>query len=85
MLFDTDVIIVFLRGDVVAKKTLNSLTSEISSKGVELIEKYALSHGLRIPNALIAATCICNDVELVTRNLRHYQYISGLKIRPLEG
>jgi predicted nucleic acid-binding protein len=57
-----------------------NIQSEVSSKAVELVAKYALSHKLAIPDALIAATSICNNLPLYTLNLKDFIYIDGLKL-----
>lgn len=45
-----------------------------------LIEIYALSHRLAVPDGFIAATSIVNDVELYTLNKKDFRYIEGLKL-----
>jgi hypothetical protein len=57
-----------------------SLTEEISIQAMELIQTYALSHGLRIPDALIAATAISNHVALLSKNQRDYRFIANLNL-----
>jgi tRNA(fMet)-specific endonuclease VapC len=51
------------------RKDLNKVTvlpieTSISTLAVELIEKYALSHKLSLPDALIATTSIIHNIEL---------------------
>jgi len=60
-------------------KTLH-LNHDISQKSIELIVKYAKSHNLEIPDALIAATALSFDYELFTYNLRDFKYIEGLRL-----
>ncbi len=45
-----------------------------------LIKKYAKSHSLDIPDALIAATAIVNNFKLFTYNLKDFKYIEDLHI-----
>lgn len=52
----------------------------ISNKFLDLIETYGLSHKLSLPDALIAATALVNNVELYTLNLKDFQYIQDLII-----
>lgn len=47
---------------------------------LELLNKYALSHKLAVPDGFIAATAIANDIELYTLNLKDYRFIDGLKL-----
>jgi len=53
----------------------------VSTVALELMESFFLSHGLLIPDALIAATARENGLVLFTRNVRHYQMIGGLQAR----
>ena len=47
------------------------------------MDSYFLSHGLLIPDALIAATALEQGLALYTKNLRHFQVIASLTlIRP---
>jgi predicted nucleic acid-binding protein len=45
---------------------------EIGKLAGELMRKYARSHGLEVPDALIAATAIQYRAALWTRNRKHY-------------
>ena len=67
------------------RKDLNKLTvlpiqSSISTLAVELVEKYAISHKLALPDALIAATAIVHNMELYTLNLKDFRYIEHIKL-----
>ena len=68
------------------KKFINNfkivhLSEEISIKATSLIDNYAKSHGLDIPDALITATALCLNVELFTYNARDFLYIEQLKLK----
>ena len=54
----------------------------VSQRAVALLHDYALPHGLRIPDALIAAIALEGDSTLVTSNLRHFRFIPGLRLEP---
>jgi len=56
------------------------LNNEISRISVDLIKKYNLSHGLAIPDSLIAATALVASIELFTFNTKDYRFIKGLKL-----
>lgn len=57
-------------------------TSEmISVRARNLTVRYARSHGLTIPDALIAATAIANRALLLTRSVRHFSFIPRLRVR----
>ncbi|ACO03160.1 MAG TPA: type II toxin-antitoxin system VapC family toxin [Persephonella sp.] len=59
---------------------LLAINEEISRISLELIEKYSKSHGLEIPDALIAATSIYYDAPLLTYNKKDFKYIKDLKL-----
>jgi hypothetical protein len=56
---------------------INTESSLIASK---LIKDYHLSHGLDIPDAMIAATALAHDLYLYTNNVKDFKYISNLKL-----
>jgi len=56
---------------------INSSISEIS---IELIEKYSKSYNLMIPDAIIAATAILQQIELFTYNIKDFHFIKELKL-----
>lgn len=62
------------------KAVIQPLDSEISARAMFLIETYALSHGLQLADALIAATAITLGEPLVTANDKHYRMIDGLEV-----
>jgi len=60
-----------------------ALSSTASQNAHQLMESLFLSHGLLIPDALIAATALEEQLTLHTKNVRHFQMIPGLiVIRP---
>mgnify|MGYP001557166254 CR=1 FL=1 len=52
----------------------------ITDKAIELLKKYRLSHGLLIPDGLIAATAIVINAPLLSKNQRDYRFISELNL-----
>jgi len=56
------------------------LDSDISFLGINLYKKYKLSHGLDMPDSLIAATAIELNLPLFTYNIRDFRYIPGLQL-----
>jgi predicted nucleic acid-binding protein len=52
----------------------------ISEKAVGLLRAYALSHGLRTIDALIAATAVTSEVTLATGNYRHFEMIEKVRL-----
>jgi tRNA(fMet)-specific endonuclease VapC len=69
----------------IIRKDLNKLTvipleTSISTMAVELIEKYALSHKLSLPDALIASTAIIHNLELYTLNIKDFRFLEGISL-----
>lgn len=57
------------------------ISTAISETATRLIERYAKSHNMQIPDALIAATALETHCELLTLNVRDFRFISGLSLR----
>jgi hypothetical protein len=53
---------------------------DISRKSIHLLEKYALSDGLRTVDSLIVASALKDNATLATANYRHFQYIPNLNV-----
>lgn len=62
--------------------TIVKVNESIADVAVDLVRQYRLSHGLLIPDALIAATAIVTSETLATKNRRDYQFIVGLTLSP---
>lgn len=56
------------------------IDSGISHRFLQLMETYALSHKLSLPDALIAATVLQNGLELYTLNVKDFNFIPGLQL-----
>ena len=56
------------------------LTEQISGLATDLLGMYRLSHGLLIPDALIASTALSLDCDFITKNQRDYQFIHDLRL-----
>lgn len=56
------------------------LTEAISQRAVKLVADFHLSHNMRIPDALIAATALTAGLPLATKNQKHFKFIPGLKV-----
>jgi len=78
ILCDTDVIIEYLK--VLSAFNLFLMTEEITEIAIKLIERYSKSHGLKIPDALIASTAIYYDIKLWTYNVKDFRFIKELKL-----
>lgn len=56
------------------------IDQQISDQFIQLMGRYALSHKLAIPDALIAATALVHDIRLYTLNLKDFRFIEGLNL-----
>lgn len=56
------------------------INARISSKAINLVEEYTLSHSMEMADALIAGTCLENNEELLTANDKHYRMIDNIEI-----
>jgi len=56
------------------------LNENISTKAANLLRAYRLSHGLLIPDALIAATTLELQIPLLSKNQRDYRFIQNLNL-----
>ena len=54
------------------------ISETISIKAKHLIEKYTKSHGLLIPDALIASTALELGLPLYTTNIKDFRFITDL-------
>ena len=55
----------------------------IGDRAMSLVEEYALSHGMRSGDAIIAATALDAAQPLCTSNVKHYRQIPLLEIMKL--
>jgi hypothetical protein len=51
----------------------------VAEEAGRLLAQYARSHAVDPPDALIAATARCHDLDLVTHNIKHFPMFKGLK------
>ena len=56
------------------------INNDITIQSFELIQKYRLSHGLLLPDSIIAATALISGFELYTYNVKDFKFILGLKL-----
>jgi predicted nucleic acid-binding protein len=97
MMYDTDVLIWFVRGNEKAAATLEQkllrdfihtydfgvlpLTENIGHRALVYVEAYSLATGMRSADALIAATAVENNVVLRTRNTKHFRGVKELQLK----
>ena len=58
---------------------------EIMNLSTQIIEHFALSHNAKIQDAIIASTCLVNNLPIATYNLRDFKYIPNLEIVELNS
>ncbi len=56
------------------------IDERICAKAMFWIDEFALSHGLDIPDALIAATADTHGLPLCTNNTKDYKFLPGLTL-----
>ena len=61
--------------------TVLPLSENIGHRACVYVETYALSHGLRAGDALIAATAAENQLPLVSGNRRHFECLQEIDLR----
>jgi predicted nucleic acid-binding protein len=58
------------------------INESISTQAIKLLRQYRLSHGLLIPDALIAATALVTGYPLLSKNQNDYRFIQGINLLP---
>jgi predicted nucleic acid-binding protein len=62
------------------KTTILPLSANVGERATQLIDEHALSSGLQLADALIAATAIEHSLVVLTANAKHFGAIPNLKI-----
>jgi predicted nucleic acid-binding protein len=69
----------FIKKEIAVFQILNT-HQEIMTLAKQIVEKYSLSHNMKIMDALIAATAMLYDLELMTLNRKDFQFLPQLKL-----
>ncbi len=56
------------------------LSKSISEVAVDLFKKFRLSHGILIPDTLIASTALSLNIPLLTKNRKDFRFIKTLDL-----
>lgn len=59
------------------------INDDITMRAFDLLETYRLSHGLSLPDSIIAATALIADMKLFTYNIKDYKFIAQLNLYEL--
>ncbi len=65
---------------LIAEFSLLPLSAVISNQAYQWLITYSKSHGLLIPDALIAATASIEQLELITDNIKDFKMLPDLKV-----
>jgi predicted nucleic acid-binding protein len=65
---------------LLAQLMVHSVDVEVARLGGAYRRRYGQSHGVLIPDALIAATAQLHGARLVTRNARHFPMLDDLVV-----
>jgi len=57
------------------------LSENIGHRALVYVEEYALSSGMRSADALIAATAVERNLELVSGNTKHFRAVRELRLK----
>ena len=58
----------------------NSIIHEIDNETVNRTIKLRKTYKIKLPDALIAATCLVNNLSIITLNTRDFEIIKGLQV-----
>ena len=59
---------------------LLEIDQNIMNLSTQIIENFSLSNGAKIQDAIIASTCLINNLPIWTYNIRDFRYIPNLEI-----
>lgn len=65
--------------EFIALFDIKELSEPIGQEAYRALKQYSKSHGLKMADALIAATAKDQALELVSKNEKHFRPIEGLK------
>ncbi len=68
------------KGLALSQTAIVPMSEAITNRAMFLIDAYALSHGLQLGDALIAATALEHGRTVLTANAKHFRPIDGLQL-----
>lgn len=60
------------------------ISEHVSAQTVALFQTYRLSHGVQIPDMLIASTALVYNISLLSKNKKDFFFIEHLKFIPFQ-
>ena len=57
------------------------LSENVGHRALVYVEEYALAAGMRSADALIAATAVERNLELVSSNVKHFKAVTELRLK----
>jgi predicted nucleic acid-binding protein len=57
------------------------LSENVGHRALVYVEEYALAAGMRSADALIAATAVERNLELVSSNVKHFKAVTKLRLK----
>ena len=57
------------------------VSESVSHRAVLYVERHALAHGMRLADALVAATAVEAGQPLMTANIRYYRFLPDVDVR----
>ena len=57
------------------------VSESVSHRAVVYVERHALAYGMRLADALIAATAVETGEALMTANIRHYRFLADIDVQ----
>jgi predicted nucleic acid-binding protein len=68
------------KGLAASQTEILPINATITDRAMQLVDDYALSHGMQLGDALIAATALEHGVTVLTCNAKHFSAVDGLSV-----
>lgn len=68
------------KGLAMSQTEILPINVAISDRAMQLVDDYALSHGMQLGDALIAATALEHGTTVLTSNAKHFAAVEGLTV-----
>jgi len=63
----------------------NSIVHDIDNKVIDKTIQIRKKYKIKLPDALIAATCLVNELAIITLNSKDFEDIEGINVISLES